>query len=89
LTTPNIANVAANAKNTEYSYTFPVSTKKYRIAARGSAKLKLAFNSGESATNFVTIHPGNSYEESGLNASVTVYFQSSKDSEVIEILSWS
>lgn len=89
LTTPNIANVAANVKNTEYSYTFPVSTKKYRIAARGNAKLKLAFNSGESATNFVTIHPGSSYEERGLNASITVYFQSSKDSEVIEILSWS
>lgn len=89
LTTPNIANVTANIKNTEYSYTFPVNTKKYKISARGNSKIKLAFNSGESATNFVTIHPGNSYEESGLNVSITVYFQTSKDSEVIEILSWS
>jgi hypothetical protein len=90
LTTPLIANPVAISANTEYSYAFPSNTKKIVIRARGNAKLQLAFTSGQSGTLYHTVFPGNTYEEIGLNVtSLTVYYQSNKAGEVVEILSWS
>lgn len=89
-TTPVIVNIAIPLANTEQSYALPADTKKFRIRARGNAKLQMSFVSGDSGTNFMTIFPGNVYEETGLDISTTtVYFQSSKASETVEILSWS
>jgi len=90
LTSPTIANILLVAANTEYSYAFPSNTSKLEIRARGNAKLQLAYNSGQTNTNFVTVFPGNSYEEKNLNKSVsfTLYFRANKAGEVLEILSW-
>lgn len=89
-TTPNIANVVTLLANTEYQHSFPANTKKFIVQCRGSAKLKLAFVVGNTNTNYITLFPGNSYKEEALNVSgLSVYFQSSKAGETVEILSWS
>ena len=89
LTAPVIANIPLILANTEYSYTFPTNTKKFRLNVRGNAKLQFAFISGNTNTQYISVFPGNSHEETGLNIASTIYFQSNKANEVIEILSWS
>jgi hypothetical protein len=89
LTTPNIQNITTVLANTEYSYTFPINTKKFKIRARGNAKLQLAYTLGQTITNYITIVAGNTHEESGLSVtSLTAYFISNKAGEVVEISSW-
>lgn len=89
-TTPVIANPTASVANTEYSYTFPDGTRKFRINARGNSKLQISYSSGTTNTQYITIYPGNSFEESELSTtSFTIYYRSSKANEVVEILSWS
>lgn len=88
-TTPLVINQIATLANTEYSYTFPANTKKFSLRTRGNAKIQLSFVSSQSGTNFITISPGNSYEEKDLKlVSVTAYFQLNKAGETVEILSW-
>jgi hypothetical protein len=88
-TTPSITNIAVPAANTEQSHTFPANTKKIKIRARGNSIIKYSFNSGQSGTNYITIFPGNTYEETDLKlTSVTVYFQLTKAGDIVEILSW-
>jgi len=89
ISTPVIANIAIPTANIEQSYILPASTKKFRLKARGNAITKLAFTSGQSGTNFITIFPGSVFEETGLNSTITLYFQLSKSSEILEVLSWS
>lgn len=89
LTTPLIVNQVATLANTEYSYSFPTGTKKFSLRARGKAKLQLAFVSGNSGTNYITVFSGSKYEEIGLKlTAITAYFQSNKAGETVEILSW-
>lgn len=88
-TTPTIANVLVATANVEVSYVFPANTKKYFIKARGNSKIQLAFTSSQSGTNFITIFPGNKYEEENIQlTSITAYFQTNKNGEIVEILSW-
>lgn len=89
VTTPTIVNIVATLANTEYSYNLPTNTKKFSLMTRGIAKTKMAFISGQTSTNYITISPGARHEESGLNlTATTVYFQLSKAGETVEILSW-
>lgn len=85
----NIANVTATLANTEYSYSFPTGTKKFKIKARGNAKLQIAKTSGQTNTTFVTVSPGAIFEEQDINITTfTIYFASSKSGEIVEIWSW-
>jgi len=84
---PNIQNIDIVSANTEQSYTFPNNTKKFAIGARGNSKLQFSYTSMSST--FVTIYPGNNYEESGIVASsITIYFQGNKAGDKLEVLSW-
>jgi hypothetical protein len=88
-TTPLIANSVAILVNTEYSYAFPANTKRFNVRARGNAKLQIAFTSGQSGSLFKTIFPGSIYEEIDVKLTgITIYFQSNKAGETIEITSW-
>lgn len=89
VSTPTIANLNVATKNTEVSYVLPINTQKFKVRARGLSKVQLSYNAGTTNSNYYTIDPGNTYEEQDLNAPVTIYLQTSKDNEVIEILSWS
>ena len=89
LTTPSIVNQPAILATTEYSYTFPANTKRFSLRTRGNAKIQLAFVPGQSGINFSTVFPGNKYEETNLNlTALTIYFQSSKAGEIVEIVTW-
>jgi hypothetical protein len=86
--TPTLSNTSAPVANTEHSYTVPADTKRFILKARGSSAIKIAYVSGQSGTTYLSVPPGASYEEFGLKTGVTVYFQCSKASETVEILSW-
>jgi len=85
------ANVAVVLANTEYSYTFPVGTKTFLLRDRDSdSKLRIAYASGGTGTNWFTNYPGNIYPANNLNTltGFTIYFRSNKANRVIEIESW-
>lgn len=83
-----VYNVTVSLANTEQSITLSNNTKSFLIKVRGNSSLKLAFNSGESSTNYITISPGANYYAEGLNFSGDLFFQTTKPSQVIEILEW-
>lgn len=86
-----IQNIPALVAGTEYSFTMPANTRRFEFKCRGIAKLQFAFVSGGSASNFRTVSPGASYKEEGLvlSAPITIYFQTTKDSETLELTTWS
>lgn len=91
VTTPTIANVAIPTANVEVSYTLPANTRRFLILLRtpSTAKMKLAYASGDSGTLYVTVNPGCHYGEGEILApSVTLYFQATLSGQVAEIVSW-
>lgn len=87
-TTPTIYNVDVVLANTEVSQLLSDNTKSFLIRVRGVSSLKLAFESGESGTNFITVAAGACYLADGLNYTGNIYFQTTKPSQVVEILEW-
>lgn len=86
--TPKIYNVSVPLANTEVSQALSVDTKKFMIRARGSTKMKLAFISGQSGTNYITIPAGCTFSEDSINFNGTLYFQCNDASQTVEILEW-
>lgn len=85
---PTIYNVSVSLANTEMSQALSDNTRSFLIRVRGAATLKLAFEPGETLTNYLTLPPGSSYSTTGLNFSGSLYFQTSKPSQIVEILEW-
>jgi len=85
--TPGIANISAPVANTEYSYVLPIDTKQVLIQAR-LGKLKLAFISGDSGTTYITVNYGCNFMIENIKTNSTIYFQSNKALDVIEINTW-
>lgn len=90
VTQPTIANVTATLANTEYSYTFPVNTKRFRIKLRDTgAKLKVAYIATTSGTTYETLNSGAYLEEGDIEViSITIYFQATQPAQIVEITSW-
>lgn len=90
VSTPNIQNISIPTANTEQSFSFPSSTKNFEVKLRGSGRLQISYTSGASGTNFITVPIGASYKINDLNLSsnLSIYFQSSKASETLEIEYW-
>ena len=88
--TPDVDNVSMPSAGTEYSYNLVANTKKITIRSRLSAKLQIAWSLGDTGTTFLTVKPGNSYTFDGLrtNTGLTLFFQGSKNADVLEILYW-
>jgi hypothetical protein len=87
-TTYQVANVTCTLANTEYTYVLPSGAKKMKLRARGMARLQLADATGLTNSTFFTIHPGECYEDDMISATLSIYFQSSKAGEVVEIIIW-
>lgn len=89
--TPVITNLSLATADFEYSHTFPLNTRKFSIKPRSvSATIKLAYSSGESGTNYITVPPGGYWEDLiGVTSNRTIYIQSSTAGTVAEIVSWS
>ncbi len=90
VSTPTIVNTTLTTANTEYSHIFGADTKKFTIKNRGAGQVKIAYILGDSGTTYITIWPGGVYEAPclDLSATLTVYMQSPKASQLIEIASW-
>lgn len=86
--TPTIYNVSAVSAGTEYSQALNTDTNKFIIRVRGRANLQLAFTVTESATNYITIPAGSSFTADSLSFGGTLYFQTDKASQIVEILEW-
>jgi hypothetical protein len=88
--TPNISNIAMAVAAAEYSYGIVSGTKKLTIKSRQNGKLQIAWTSGQTGTNYLTISPGSSYTIDSIDTStgLTLYFQSTKDTDTLEILYW-
>jgi hypothetical protein len=89
ITTPVITNLSVPTANTEVSHVLQTNLKRIIVKCRGLGKIQLAFTATESSTKYITIHPGATYSEEGLNLSgQTLYLQTSLASQVVEILEW-
>lgn len=89
-TTPTLQNVTLAVANTEYSVAIPTASVAFSIRTRQCSKIQLAYVATESGTKYITIWPGETYVEEGLTstASITLYVQSPKAGEVLEVWSW-
>ncbi len=90
-TTSKIYNKTAATAGTEYSQLLTTGTKKIIIKVRATkTKLKYSFVAGESGTKFITVGKNSSREINGLDlTSKTIYFQTNKDNQTVEIEEWS
>jgi len=87
---PTIANVSMTLADTEYSYSIPNGTSRFEIKLRAlNALLKLAFESGKSGTEYITIPYGSSYAENDVKGGpITLYIQSPTAGMTLEIKTW-
>ena len=91
VTTPEIENITVASANIEYTHTLPANTKYFKLKSRNDSVIKLSFTNGESNVKYIKICPGFQYESPvsfEIGASISLYFQTSKINEVIEIESW-
>jgi len=84
---PSVENLVMGDKTLEYSYLFPEDTKKIFIKSRVGT-IRMSFISGGTSVNFITIPYGNSFTMDKILFNGSIYFRSSKDSDILEILSW-
>lgn len=86
---PTIENIAVPLANTEQFFTFPAKTQKFLFKVRdGLAKTQMAYVSGETNSNFITINTGAYYSESLNISGQSIYFQLNKPNNIIELLYW-
>lgn len=86
---PTVYNVSVPNSSTEVSQALTNGVKQFLIRVRGNAELRLAYVETESGSNFITIPAGSSMAISGLRASnLTLYFQTDKSSQIVEIQEW-
>ena len=89
-TTPFVLNVTIAVKNTEESFNVPANTKSISFQARKDGLIKYAFSVGDSETTYKTVDPGAEEVLGDLDliTPLTVYFQTTKDNDVLEVLYW-
>jgi hypothetical protein len=58
----DIINISLPSSSVEYVVTLPTETRRYTIYCRNDKKLSLAYNSGETDSNYLTIHPGETHD---------------------------
>lgn len=85
-TTTVIYNKAVPLANTEVSHILPAGVKKFSLRSRLRGTIKLAYTSGDSGILFFTIVPGTTYVDQNLYSSLTIYMQSNKAGDTIEIV---
>lgn len=85
-TTRYTYNVVTTTAGVEYSQVLPSNVKSFTIKTRTNGVLKLSTVATESGTNYVTIKGNAVYSEDKFYTSLTLYFQSDKDGETVEII---
>lgn len=86
---PTIYNKTLTLANTEYSQALPAGCTKFTVQCRTAYDVKLAFVSGESGTNYLTIKTDYWYWEDGILGTTRIlYLQSAQAGVVVEIVVW-
>lgn len=87
-TTPSIYNLNIINAGQEYSQVLPANTKTFVIKSRNRGALRLAYASGGTSTAYLTIPLGSSFIDEQFYGNITVYVQSTKPGDVIEIVAY-
>ena len=87
-TTPLIYNLNIISAGTEVSLALPENTKKFLIKSRSKGQLRLAYISGCTNMTYLTLPLGSSFVDESFYTNQTIYFQSSKPGDVIEIVAY-
>jgi len=88
-TTPAIENESIAVADTEQSYVMPDGVKWFELTNRGNSIIKYSYTSGESGTKYRELYTGETHWKQSLNTEgLTVYFQSKKVGDILEIESW-
>jgi hypothetical protein len=79
------------AAGIEYNLTLPIGTKQFELTNVKEGRLQVSYIAGQSGTVFKTIKPGNTYEVHNMNLTspLIIYFQSPKNDQFVELVSWS
>lgn len=87
---PLITNVNAAVSGTEYNYAIPANTKRFSIKVRGTATMNVAYIAGTTGTTYLQVPVGTEYIEQNLAlaGSLPIYFQTNKNAQVVEIITW-
>lgn len=88
-TTVTIYNLSIINQGTEYSQALPANTKSFLIRSRNKGRLRLAYSSGGTLADFVTIPTGSIFKDLNFYTGVTLYVQSTKPGDVVEIVAYS
>lgn len=88
--TPQIFNVSAPDKSTEYSQALPTNTAQFQLRARNSkAKLHISYVLNATSTNYFTVMPGNIFKIEAVKLTgKTLYIKSSLDNTTVEVMTW-
>lgn len=87
---PDVVNATTSVTpNTETSLLIS-GKKSIQVTNRGSVLVKYAFAAGQSGVSYATLYPNGTYSKDGLSSSddFTFYWQASKPSQRLEILTW-
>ena len=89
VTTPIVTNINVAVPNSQVSHAFNSATKRFLIRTRNNAKMNIAFISGQTGTNYISVKRGGIYTEDDIQNSgaLTIYFQINT-ADVVEILEW-
>lgn len=87
-TTVTIFNLNIPTANIEVSQIMPVNTKGFLVRSRNRSTLKIAYNLGDTNTQYLTLKPGAVYDDKNYYSTLTVYFQSSANGETVEIVAY-
>lgn len=88
-TTATIYNLNIILQGTEYSQALPANTKAFLVRSRNKGRLRLAYTTGGTNADYVTIPTGSSFKDTNFYTSVTLYVQSTKPGDIIEIVAYS
>lgn len=87
-TVATIYNVSIISAGVEQSQALPANTKKFLIRSRNKGQVRLAYSSGGTNTTYLTLPLGTSFVDDAFYTAQTVYFQSSKPGDIIEIVAY-
>lgn len=90
LTSPSVINFVVTNANTEYQLDIPAGVKNFTLQNRDEGTVKIATGIGQSNTLYLTIFPGRIYNIENLTGSaiVSLYIQSTKANQTLEIFTW-
>lgn len=90
-TVQQIQNISMPLANTEYTISLPDNTKRYQVRVRKhAAEGKIAFISGDTSTNYWTVHRGTVVDSYTMNLPISsvFYMQTNKASQTVEVRAW-